>query len=161
MDGEDSGLRITPGKALSSTHAKGSGSVQVYGAVTAVAGEGGMAVLTLGDDELTLRCGGNVFTAGMEEDELVLVTDGGDDWSLTMDVLKTLSLSGIRRVRMISPDAETVLDTDMELTGSAYGRERSQGFVSSDFVLFRSGGEWRVRVEDREYPMEAVERKET
>ena len=161
MDGQDSGLRITPGKALSSTHASGTGFVRTYGAVDPEAEDGEMELLSLGGEELTLRCGENTFTAGVEEDELILVTDGGDDWSLTMDVLKTLNLSGICRVRMISPDAETVLDTDMELTGADYGRERSRGFVSADFTLFRSEGEWRLRVEDREYLVETAEREET
>ena len=159
-DGQGSGLRITPGQALSSTHASGTGFVRTYGAVDPEAGDGEMNVLSLGGEELALRCGENTFTAGVEEDELILVTDGGDDWSLTMDVLKTLNLSGIGRVRMISPDAEIVLDTDLELTGADYGRERSRGFVSADFTLFRCEGGWRLRVEDREYPVETAERED-
>ncbi|MCR5297025.1 MAG: hypothetical protein K6E17_06415 [Clostridiales bacterium] len=143
--------RITAGKALTTTHAKGSGDTRAYGTVELTAAEGSMQVLVLGDEELALDCGGNEFTATLEEDALILRTDGEDAWNVGMDVLKTLNLSGVRQVELISPDAETMLETDMELSGSAYGRERARGYVSADFLLTRQEGEWRVRVEDREY----------
>jgi hypothetical protein len=54
-------------------------------------------------------------------------------------LLKTLNLSGIRQLHLIGPEGETVLDTSMELTGSAYARARASGFVSSDFLLLRRG----------------------
>lgn len=146
--------RITAGKALTSTHARGTGKVLAYGAVELKAGNGAMPVLTLGGEELALSCGDSEFTAEVRDDVLVLRTDGADDWSLTLDTLETLNISGVRQVEMISPEAETALDTGLELSGAAYGLERSRGFVSTDFLLFRGDGEWHLQVEDREYPLE-------
>lgn len=153
--GESSG--VTPGKALTSDHAAGSRSILRYGAVALTPEEEGMQLLTLGGEEMTLWCGASSFTATVEDDVLVLRTEGGDEWSLTMDVLKTLSLSGIRQIRFISPEAETTLATDLELTGARYGRERTQGFVSADFLLFRRDGQWMIRVDGREYRLSGSE----
>ena len=54
-------------------------------------------------------------------------------------------------------NVETVLDTSLELTGSLYGKERAQGFVSADFQLLRQGNEWMVRVDGREYRLAGSE----
>lgn len=142
---------ITPGKALTSTHARGTGDTLAYGTVRLSVEPGGMQILTLGGQELPLDCGGERFTASLEGDVLHLVCGEGDGWRLTMDALGTLRRSGIRQVRLTGAESETSLDTDMELAGMAYGRERAEGFVSSDFRMIRQETEWRVQVEDREY----------
>ena len=82
---------------------------------------------------------------------LILRSEESGAWSLTMDVLQTLEISGISRLRLIGPDTEVMLDTDLELTGPLYGRERSKGFVSADFLLLMRDGEWIIRVDGREY----------
>ena len=122
-----------------------------YGAVELKAEEDSMQTLVLGGEELPLSCGGYSFTASVEEDVLILCSEDGDAWSLTMDVLRTLKLSGIRQLRLAGPNGETELDTDMELAGALYGRERSRGFVSADFLLLRQGDEWMIQVDGREY----------
>lgn len=147
----------TPGKALTSAHAKGSGNMLPHGAVALAAGEESMTVLSLGGEELALTCGGYAFTVSIAGEELVLSTEGGDEWSLTMDVLKTLNISGIQTIRLNSQTAETVLYTNMELTGTLYGRERAQGYVSSDFLMIRRQGEWLVTVGGREYRLSGDE----
>lgn len=148
---------ITPGKALLSSHASGSKTAVRYGTVALTAGEESMQTLILGGEELAVSCSGYAFTAAVEEDVLVLRSEEGNAWTLTMNALKTLNISGIRQLRLIGPDAETVLDTGLELTGSLYGRERSRGFVSADFQLLRQGNEWMVRVDGREYRLAGSE----
>ena len=154
--GKDSG-RITPGKALNSTHASGERSMVRHGAVVPEAGADSMRTLVLGGEELALTCGGSAFTASVEGDVLALRSEEGDAWSLTMDVLRTLNLSGIRELKLAGPETETVLDTALELTGALYGKERAQGFVSADFRLLRQDGEWLVRVDGREYRLSGNE----
>lgn len=148
---------ITPGKALISTHAKGTGAELRHGAVALTAAEEDMQALVLGGEELALSCGGFGFSASVEEDVLVLRSEEGDAWAMTMDVLRTLNRSGIRRLRLIGPAGETALDTAMELTGALYGRERARGFVSADFLLLRREGEWEVRVDSRTYRLAGSE----
>lgn len=148
---------ITPGKALISSHASGSKTAVRYGTVALTAGEESMQTLTLGGEELAVSCSGYAFTAAVEEDVLVLRSEEGNAWTLTMNALKTLNISGIRQLRLIGPDVETVLDTSLELTGSLYGKERAQGFVSADFQLLRQGNEWMVRVDGREYRLAGSE----
>ena len=121
------------------------------------AGETRMTRLTLGGEELALSCGGAAFTAELEEDVLILRSEESGAWSLTMDVLQTLEISGISRLRLIGPDTEITLDTDLELTGTLYGLERAQGFVSADYLLQRQGDEWIVRVDGREYRLNGNE----
>ena len=148
---------ITPGKALTSSHAKGSRDMLRHGAVALTTGIGSMDTLVLGGKKLTLSCSGHTFLASLEDDVLILRSAEGDEWSLTMDVLKTLQISGIRQLRLIGPEEETVLNTDLELSGAAYGRERAQGFVSSDFLLLRRNGDWIIRVDGREYRLAGSE----
>ncbi len=44
-----------------------------------------------------------------------------------------------------------LIPTDLELTGPAYGRERANGFVASDFVYSLTDEGLLVQVEDRLY----------
>ena len=128
-----------------------------HGAVVPEADADRMRTLTLGGEELALDCGGYAFTVSVEGDVLVLRSEEGDAWSLTMDVLRTLNLSGIRELKLAGPETETVLDTALELTGGLYGKERMQGFVSVDFRLLRRDGEWLVQVDGREYRLSGNE----
>ena len=154
-NGSSSG--ITAGKALTSDHAKGNSDTLRYGAVALTAETDTMQILTLGGEELPLSCGGYLFTVSVEDDVLVLRSDEGDTWYLTMDLLETLNLSGIRQLRLIGPETETTLDTDLALTGALYGRERAMGFVTADFLLVRQEDEWLVYVDDREYRLSGSE----
>ncbi len=148
---------ITPGTALTTAHAAGTGSMLRYGAVLPSAGTDSMQTLVLGGEELALSCGGYSFTASVEEDVLILRSEEGDAWSLTMDVLRTLNISGIRQLVLIGPETETSLDTDLELTGTLYGLERARGFVSADYILLRQDNAWIVQVDGREYRLNGNE----
>lgn len=152
---------VTPGKALTSAHAKGSGQVLPYGTVQLAIGTGTMEILQVGGEELALSCGGHAFRGKIQGDRLVLTREAGDEaeegpetgWTVTQKALKTLSASGIREIVLIDAEGETALETGIEFSGSSYAKERAEGFVSSDFVLCRRDGSWSVRVEDREYEL--------
>ena len=149
--------RVTPGTALTAAHAPGKGTMLRHGAVALTAGTERMQALTLGGKELALSCGGYAFTAAVEENVLTLRSEEGDVWTLTMDVLRTLDISGIRQLVLVGPESETALDTDMELTGLLYGQERKRGFVSADFRLTLRDGEWLIQVDGREYRLSGNE----
>ncbi len=147
------GSGITPGKALTSSHARGTGDLLPYGAVRLELPEGEMDVLTLGGETLDLTCGGAAFTAALEEDTLLLSSEASD-WTFTQATLNTLSLSGVR-VLSLSDGEETVsLDTDLAMTGTDYARERSDGFASSDFRFSLTDEGFTVTVEDRVYRLQ-------
>ena len=150
--GQSSG--VTAGKALTTSHASGDGSMLPYGTVELTVGEEPMETLNMGGEELELTCGGHLFTGEILEDTLILTTaDGEDAWAVTMKTLKILNESGIAEVRMTVGEEEIILETDLEFSGAAYARERAQGYVSSDFLLCRQEGDWSVAVEDRVYEL--------
>lgn len=141
---------ITPGQALTSTHARGTGDLLPYGAVRLQLPEGEMDALTLGGETLDLTCGGASFSAALEDDTLLLASETAD-WTFTQATLNTLSLSGVR-VLSLSDGEETLrLDTDLAMTGRDYARERADGFASSDFRFGVADGGFTVTVEDRIY----------
>ena len=152
---------VTPGKALTSTHSKGSGYVLPYGTVKLAVGTEAMKVLEIGGEELNLSCGGQLFKGIINGETLVLTrienveeTNAEEaGWTVTQKALKTLSDSGISEVRLIDSGEEVTLKTDLEFSGNAYTKERAQGFVSADFLICRNDGNWSVRVEDREYDL--------
>ena len=145
---------VTAGKALTSTHAQGSGSALPYGTVELTVGEEPMEILTVGGAELELTCGGALFTGEILEDVLILTSvDGESTWTVTLKTLKILNESGIREIRLTAGEEEILLETGLEFTGADYARERAQGYVSSDFLLCRQEGDWSVAVEDRVYEL--------
>ena len=145
---------MTPGKALTSSHASGSGLVFLYGTVELTIEEEPMEMLVLGSEELDLTCGGLLFRGEIRDDTLILTCEEtGAEWTMTQKTLKTLYASGIREIQMIDAVEETVLETDLEFSGRIYARERAQGYVSSDFLLCRREGNWSVGVGDRYYDL--------
>jgi len=150
---------VTPGKALTTTHAKGSGVLAPYGTVELSIGSAPMEILEIGGEVLDLTCGGELFRGKIEDDALVLTREETEEsaaeagWAVSQKALKTLSESGIGEVRMIDAGQEVSLETDLEFSGSAYARERAEGYVSADFMICRREGNWSVCVEDREYDL--------
>lgn len=155
--GSQNSSSVTPGQALTEKHASGSGNMMRHGAVALTLQSEEMETLQIGGEELGISCSGLPFTASVEEDVLVLRASAGNGWSVAMDSLNTLRLSGIRQIRLIGPDTETTLDTDLELTGRLYGRERAQGFVSGNFTLLLRPEGWAVLVDGREYRLSGTE----
>lgn len=132
---EEAGFRVTPGQALTKTHASGSGDMTAYGALALTLDSEPMTQLSLGGQALAIDCGGTAFTASLEDTTLTLTAESVAEWHLTLAALGTLRLSGIEQLRLQENGWFTDLDTALTLTGSAYARLRAQGFVSADFLL--------------------------
>ena len=154
---EEQGFRITPGEALTSSHASGSGDMHIYGTVALELSDGEMTRLTLGEDvlELTLD-GGAAFTGSIDQSTLRLETVAqGAHWEIKLSALQTLNRSGIASLTLASGDGEIRLPTDLELCGSIYGMLRAQGLVAKDFTLELSAEERNVCVGENRYLLTA------
>ena len=150
--GKEDVFVITPGKALISTHAKGTGDMTAYGTVPLTLDEESMTILSMGGQALEVSRGGDAaFTASLEDTRLTLTAEEGDAWYFTQYALQVLARSGITEISLNAPDGETEISTDMTLTGAAYGRERAGGFVASDFLYAYASDLLTVQVEDRLY----------
>ena len=67
----DQGFRVTPGEALTSSHASGDGNMQLYGTVALEASDDERTLRTLGEDQLNLTLDGGVaFTATLDDSTL-------------------------------------------------------------------------------------------
>ena len=150
------GFTVTPGKALTGTHAKGSNSLDLYGTVALTAAGKPMDALVLGGEALDVTCEGTVFTAKVSKDTLVLTAQAEGRWSVSMDALETLSRSGVSTLVLAGGGPEQVLSTGMTLTGDSYARERAEGYVASDFHLVVEADAVWVQVEDRVYDLEEL-----
>ncbi len=131
----ETGFQVTPGKALTQTHASGSRDMTAYGTVSLTPDDEPMRQLTLGGQAVDIDCGGAVFTAAVEDATLTLTAENGAEWRATLAALDTLRISGIERVTLQCAAWCTELDTSLTFTGSAYVRLRAQGYVSADFLL--------------------------
>ena len=149
----EQGFRVTPGQALTSSHASGTGDMQLYGTVALEVADDEMTLLTLGDTSLNLTLdGGAAFTAGLDGSTLFLnpVAEGAR-WAVSLSALQTLNRSGIETLTLMTEGREIELSTSLELGGSVYGMLRAQGLVARDFVLEISTDQQIVRVGGTQY----------
>ena len=143
---------ITPGKALISTHASGTGDMTVYGTVPLSLDADTMQILSMGGMALEVSRGGETdFQAQLAEDRLVLSSEEEGSWFFTQYALQTLARSGISSLSFSTDAGDIVISTDMSLSGTAYGHERANGFVASDFVFVLNEYGLYLNVEDRYY----------
>ncbi len=150
--------RITPGVALTTSHAKGSGDLTAHGTVPLTVTGEAEEILYLGGEELAVSAAGSLFTAEIRGDVLALTAETGNEWRFTGLALDTMARSGVRLLVLTGADgSEYRIGTDLALTGPAYGRERAKGLVSADFLFAVSEGEWTVTVEDRVYRLNGTE----
>ena len=150
---EAQGFRVTPGEALTSSHASGDGDMQLYGTVALEASDAEMTLLTLGDDTLDLTLdGGAAFTASLDGSTLRLnpVAEGAR-WEINLSALQTLKRSGVEALTLVTENTEIQLPTSLELGGSLYGMLRAQGLVAKDFTLEVSAEGQRVSVNRAQY----------
>ena len=133
----EQGFRVTPGQALTSSHASGTGDMRIYGTVSLETSDAEMTLLTLGESELRVTLdGGAAFTASLDESTLLLQpVAAGARWEINLSALQTLKRSGIETLTLAIEDAEIELPTALELGGSVYGMLRAQGLVAKDFTL--------------------------
>ena len=133
----EQGFRVTPGQALTSSHASGTGDMRIYGTVSLETSDAEMTLLTLGESELRVTLdGGAAFTARLDASTLLLQpVAAGARWEINLSALQTLKRSGIDTLTLAIDGAEIELPTALELGGSVYGMLRAQGLVAKDFTL--------------------------
>ena len=149
----EQGFRVTPGQALTSSHASGTGDMRIYGTVALETSDAEMTLLTLGESELRVTLdGGAAFTASLDASTLLLQpVAAGARWEINLSALQTLKRSGIETLTLAIEDAEIRLPTALELGGSVYGMLRAQGLVAKDFTLEISAEGQRVSVNGAQY----------
>lgn len=149
----EQGFRVTPGQALTSSHASGTGDMRIYGTVALETSDAEMTLLTLGESELRVTLdGGAAFTATLDGSILYLnPIAAGARWEINLSALQTLKRSGIETLTLAIDGAEIELPTALELGGSVYGMLRAQGLVAKDFTLEISAEGQRVSVNGAQY----------
>ena len=149
----EQGFRVTPGQALTSSHASGTGDMRIYGTVSLETSDAEMTLLTLGESELRVTLdGGAAFTANLDASTLLLQpVAAGARWEINLSALQTLHRSGIETLTLVSEGSEIELSTALELGGSVYGMLRAQGLVAKDFTLEISAEGQRVSVNGAQY----------
>ena len=158
-DGEalmDAGLHVTPGEALTSSHASGTKDMQLYGTVALEPSDEAATTLVLGGETLPVQLDGgtSAFTATMDGQMLILTPqDGGAVWSVDGRTLKTLMDSGVKSIVFELNGAQVELDTATELCGEIYGALRARGLVSKDFLWTISADEIQIQVDGEIYSL--------
>ena len=150
---EAQGFRVTPGEALTGSHASGTGDMRIYGTVALETSNDEMTLLTLGEATLNLTLdSGAAFTATLDASTLRLKpVANGARWEINLSALQTLNRSGIETLRLATEGGEIELSTALELGGSVYGMLRAQGLVAKDFTLEISADQQIVRVGGTQY----------
>lgn len=132
------GFRVTPGEALTSSHASGSADATAYVCSTIESTEEAVRALVLESTqtEITLDGGESAFTAIVEDGQLTLTPEsGGSEWRLSALAMTTLAASGVERVVFELDAFSCSLPSELNLSGSVYASLRAQGYVSKDCVL--------------------------
>ena len=121
MEEDDALGGVTPGEALTSSHASGDRDTTPYGATHVEDGLDGLDIL----------CdGGRDYDCALTGDALTLT--GGDRWTFTGADLRTLNRSGVRRLTL-SGSADCRLDTAPAFTGPVYDGLRAAGITANTF----------------------------
>ena len=150
----EQGFRVTPGEALTSSHASGTKDMQLYGTVALEPAEAPVTQLTLGGTVLsvTLDGGASAFTATLEGDALALTPESeGACWTVNARALETLNRSGAAMLTLVLGGETTLLSTNLAFRGATYAALRARGFVSGDFNLQIDRDGLRVEIDDQIY----------
>ena len=146
----DEELHITPGEALTDSHASGTKDMQLYGTVALEPSNEAATALVMGGETLPVQLDGGdgAFTAALDGQTLILTPqNGGTLWSLDGRTLKTLMDSGVESIVFELNGAQMELDTAAELCGENYGALRARGFVSKDFFWTLSADGIRIQAD--------------
>ena len=138
MTEAEMGFRVTPGEALTSSHASGSADATAYVCSTIESTEEAVRALVLESTqtEITLDGGESAFTAIVEDGQLTLTPENdGSEWRLSALAMTTLAASGVERVVFELDAFSCSLPSELNLSGSVYASLRAQGYVSKDCVL--------------------------
>ena len=153
------GFHVTPGTALTSSHASGTKTLAAFGAAKIpIEGEPTSAIVQADSgDALYLDGGENAFFALADDGSLTLTPAGaGECWQFSLLMLEALEKSGVTELRLNFDDGGMVaLDTGLELSGALWGQLRAAGYVGKDCVLTVSSSGMRAQIDGTEYLVDA------
>ena len=158
MNGEmEQGFTVVPGEALTDSHASGTEDASLYGSLPLELAAEAETALTLNGVELDVSLAdGGAFTASLDGDVLTLTPESsGGEWRIDGLALRTLRLSGVRKLRLVVGGEAVALGTEAEFSGAAYGALRAAGYVSKDFVWQVTASATTVAVDGEEYEIGA------
>ena len=146
---------VTPGTALTSTHASGSRDTTVYGAIERRGGLKALGIgLSAGAGEASLEP--VAFNAAVRDNTLALRGEEAAIYQWTFDglTLRTLSRSGIDEMNL----SGVPLSTGARFTGAAYQALRAGGYTENtyQYTVTVSDGTARIDVEVSGQRFEAV-----
>lgn len=149
----EQGFHVTPGEALTSSHASGTRSMQRYGCVALEAQAEASTCYAPGDG-VEISADG-AFYAELQGAVLALTSaqeDAGEglEYRLSLRTLEILSRSGVTSVQL----GGYGLDTGLSLSGGAYAALRAQGYVSKDMEISVHGQELRISVAGESYALD-------
>ena len=146
---QETGFRITPGEALTSSHTSGNKDMTLYGTIALNVPETAMTRLCMGDVELgiCLENGEQPFTAAIDGDRLILTPETtGEHWVLNGLSLSILAHSGIASITLGRDDGSIDIQTAWQLQGRIYSELCSRGYVSEDYDYIVTEDDILVRV---------------
>ncbi|MBQ8506864.1 MAG: hypothetical protein IJ466_05490 [Clostridia bacterium] len=147
--GEEQGFRITPGVALTDSHSSGTMNRQLYNAAEIEPSEEAVRSILLNGEEIASS---EAFYVKNEDGVLSLIPEGENArWQLSLRALEVLNASGIETLLL----GDEGMDTGLLPCGAAYGRLRSQGYVSKDFILTLDADGWHAAVAGESYILHA------
>lgn len=156
---EEQGFRVTPGEALTDSHASGTKDMQLYGTVEISPSAESMSVLTLDDTELsvTLDDQARGFYVEKSENALILTPEtDGEKWSVNALALKVLNRSGIDLLRLNLGGDSVEVSTDWNPQGALCARLAAAGYVSKDYTLIVTREGIHVTVADQVYEIDEL-----
>ena len=158
-NGEAQGVqapRVTAGKALTSTHASGSKTMETFGTVNLSFSDESLTTLWIHDRAgIQLDEGDHTFTATVEDESLILTPEvAGEIWTVNGYTLKALSRSGITGIIMMTEAGETEISTEQDYQGTVYATLCASGVVSADYEYQISGDGIQVLVAGSAYSID-------
>ena len=152
---QEQGFRVTPGEALTDSHASGTKSMRAYGTVNVILTGEPMTILTLDDTTLSIALDDqqNSFYAALQENVLVLtpVAEEGEEWTVNAFALKVLKKSGVDAMRLTLGEKAVEIPTDWQMQGTVYARLSMAGYVSKDYTLHVTADSLLVSVGEQSY----------
>ncbi len=145
----DSSTTVVAGKALSSQHASGTRDLTPHNAIVLELPAEQISMLPLGDTDCILSLENGSFTAEIQETSLVLISNTSNAaFSFSQAALSLLHNSGMNELLLINDNNAVTVKTDLEFSGYQYGKYRSEGYVSSDFIFHVQDSQVLVSVDE-------------
>ena len=158
-DEAEQGFHVTPGTALTSSHASGVKTLAAFGSVQVSGGDEAVSAIEQVDsgEKLLLDNGESTFYVSVDGDNLTLRPEGsGECWQFSLLMLEALRRGGVAELCLGFVDGDTIaLDTGFEMGGTLWGRLRSAGYVGKDCLLLVSASGMRARINGIDYLVDA------